>query len=712
MSIRKEILSRAYIVFYMLVLVGVVIFAQVIKIDTVERAYWINRGDEYSIRKQTVTAQRGNIYAGDGSLLATSIPYFDIRIDFGSEAMRDEYFNQNVDSLSYYLQRDIWPQKSVAQVKQNIVRARKDRARSFLIARNANFTVVEKVKGYPLLSLGGYKGGLVLEQKSSRLKPYGSLASRSIGRMAGDRTPLGLEMYYNDLLGGKDGLRYVQKIARGIEIPIHNLTEIDAKEGNDLQTSINVNLQDIAQHSLKQVLTEHEAEWGTAIVMEVNSGQIHAIANLGRTESGGYHENLNYAVGRLYELGSTFKLATMLALFEDKNLALDESIKLAPGYIRVGSGTIRDTEGHPFDTTTIENAFAISSNVGMARLAIKYFRSDDGPDRFFKYMKQFHLKSKTGIEIPGEPEPDIYSKEERKNIPGKQGTWNSVMSIPYMAHGYELRTTPLQILAFYNAVANDGFYVAPRLGEKEMKSGSIVRVLNPNKKSVRIASEASVKKAQTLLKEVVLNGTGQNLLSSDYSVAGKTGTTRVNYADKNATRKKYIASFVGYFPADQPKYSCIVVVNDPKKHAYYGSKIAAPVFKEIVDYCYATDPNLMKVLNDKPVLASAQIHLPVYEVGYSKDFENVFGYLGLKTRKSTENEWAVIMQDSTDFTLAPRTIQKGAIPNVVGMGLKDALFLLENMGIRVIASGTGRVKQQSIEPGSPIENKKIFLTLG
>ncbi|MBY5957549.1 transpeptidase family protein [Membranicola marinus] len=712
MSIRKEILSRAYITFYVLVLVSVVIMGQVIKIDTVERAYWIQRGEDYSIRKQNVEAQRGNIYADDGSLLATSIPYFDIRIDFGSEAMRDEYFNQHVDSLSIYLQRDIWPKRSVAQIKQKLVRARKDRVRSFLIARNADFTVVEKVKKYPLLSLGGYKGGLVLERKSSRLKPYGNLASRSIGRMAGDRKPLGLEMYYDDLLGGKDGLRYVQRIARGIDIPIHDLTEIDAQEGHDLQTSINVNLQDIAEYSLRQVLTEHEAEWGTAIVMEVKSGHVKAIANLGQTASGGYYENLNYGVGRLYELGSTFKLATMLALFEDQDLELDDPVSLGPGYMRVGSGIIRDSEGHPFDTTTIEHNFAISSNVGMAKLAIKYFRSDDGPDRFFKYMKQFHLKSKTGIEIPGEPEPDIYSKEERKNIPGKKGTWSSVMSIPYMAHGYELRTTPLQILAFYNAVANDGYYVPPRLGEKVMKSGSLVRMIHPNMKSVRIASESSIKKAQHLLKEVVLNGTGKNLISPDYSVAGKTGTTRINYADKDAKRKKYIASFVGYFPTDQPKYSCIVVVNDPKKHAYYGSKIAAPVFKEIVDYCYATDPNLMKVLNDKPMLASAQIQLPVYEVGYSKDFETVFGYLGLKTRKSTESEWTVILQDSTDFTLAPRAVREKAIPNVVGMGLRDALYLLENLDVRVVVQGTGKVTRQSIEPGSPINNKKIFLTLG
>src|SRR5690606_35145722 len=359
-----------------------------------------------------------------------------------------------------------------------------------------------------------------------------------------------------------------------------------------------------------------------------------------------------------------------------------DPISLGKGYLRVGNGTIRDSEGHPFDTTTIENAFAISSNVAMAKLAIKYFRSDDGPDRFFKYMEQFRLKSKTGIEIPGEPEPDIYSKEERKNIPGKQGTWSSSMSIPYMAHGYELRTTPLQILAFYNAIANDGYYVAPRLGDKEMKSGSLIQDLYPNKKSVRIASGSSIEKAQHMLEEVVLNGTGKNLISTDYSVAGKTGTTRINYADKNATRKKYIASFVGYFPTDQPKYSCIVVVNDPKKHAYYGSKIAAPVFKEIVDYCYATDPNLMKVLNDKPILASAQVQLPVFEVGYSEDFEKVFGYLGLKTRKSGDSEWTVILQDSTDFNLAPRIIGEEAIPNVVGMGLKDALYLLENLGLQ------------------------------
>lgn len=712
MSIRKEILSRAYIVFYVLVLSGLVIMGQVIKIDTVDRAHWIQQGEEYSIRKQNVKAQRGNILADDGSLLATSIPYFDIRVDFGSEAMKDEYFEQHVDSLAHYLRKDIWPNKSLGQIKSELKAARADRVRSFLIERNADFNLVEKVKQYPLLSLGGYKGGLVLERKSSRLKPHGTLASRTIGRMAGDRSPIGLEMYYDDLLGGRDGMRYVQRIARDIEIPIHDLTQIDAREGHDLQTSINVNMQDIAEYSLRQVLTEHEADWGTAIVMEVQTGQVKAIANLGRTESGGYFENLNYGVGRLYELGSTFKLATMLALFEDAGLELDDPISLGRGYLRVGSGTIRDSEGHPFDTTTVENAFAISSNVAMAKLAIKHFRSDDGPDRFFKYMNQFHLKSKTGIEIPGEPEPDIYSKEERKDIPAKKGTWSSVMSIPYMSHGYELRMTPLQILTFYNAVANDGYYVAPRLGDKEMKSGSVVRDLFPNKKSIRIASESSIRKAQHLLKEVVVSGTGKNLISPDYSVAGKTGTTRINYADKNATRKKYIASFVGYFPADQPKYTCIVVVNDPKKHAYYGSKIAAPVFKEIVDYCYATDPSLMKVLNEEPILASAQINLPVFEVGYSKDFEKVFGYLGLKTRKSAESDWAVVLQDSTDFTLAPRIFKEGAIPNVVGMGLKDALYILENLGLEVVISGNGRVRDQSIEAGTPIENKKIFLTLG
>src|SRR5690606_31947427 len=712
MSIRKEILSRAYIVFFALVLASLVIIGQVVKIDTVDRAYWIERGEEYSIRKQTVEAQRGNILADDGSLLATSIPYFDVRIDFGSEAMRDEYFNQNVDSLSYYLHQDIWPGKSVNQIKQKLVQARKQRARSCLIARNADFNRVEKIKSYPLLSLGGYKGGLVLEQKSSRLKPHGTLASRTIGRMKGDRSPLGLEMYYDDLLGGEDGLRYVQRIARGIEIPIHDLTEIEAREGHDLQTSLNVNLQDIAEYSLRQVLSEHEAEWGTAIVMEVKTGQVKAIANLGRTSSGGYIEDLNYAVGRLYEPGSTFKLATMLALFEDVNLELDDLVKIGPGYLRVGSGTIRDSEGYPYDTTTVMNAFAISSNVAMARLARQHFRKGTGPDRFFKYMHQFHLKSKTGIEIPGEPEPDIYSKEERKNIPSKQGTWSSVMSIPYMSHGYELRTTPLQMLAFYNAVANDGFYVPPRLGDREMKSGSLVRSLYPNKKSIRSASETSIRKAKAMLEEVVVNGTGKNLISPDYSVAGKTGTTRVNYADKNANRKKYIASFVGYFPTDQPKYSCIVVVDDPKKHAYYGSKIAAPVFKEIVDYCYATDPRLMKVLNEKPILATAEYKLPVFDVGYAEDFEKVFGYLGLKTRKSAKSEWSVILQDTTDFNLAPRIIREGAIPNVVGMGLKDALYLLENMGLQVITSGTGRVREQSVDPGTPIENKKIILRLG
>lgn len=712
MSIRKEILSRAYIVFYLLMLVGVVLVVQVFRINTIERSYWVAKGEEFSIKKQTIPAQRGNIYADDGSLLATSIPYFDIRIDFGSEAMRDEYFNTHVDSLSYYLQKDVWPGQSREQVKNRLIQARKERKRSFLVARNADFLLVEKVKQYPLLSMDGYKGGLVLEQKSSRLKPHGMLASRSIGRMEGDREPNGLEMYFHDLLGGQAGERYVQRIARNVELPINDLPQKEAQDGMDLQTTININLQDISEYSLKQVLEEHEAEWGTAIVMEVSTGKVKAIANLGRSASGEYYEKLNYAVGRLYELGSTFKLATMLALFEDQNLDLNHRVRIAPGYLRVGNGVVRESEGYHQDSVTVEEVFALSSNVGVARLAIDYFREGDGPDRFFKYMNQFQLKSKTGIEIPGEPEPDIYSKEERKNIASKQGTWSNSMSIPYMAHGYELRMTPLQILAFYNAIANDGFYAPPRLGDHILNSGSLVEALYPNQKAVRIASESSVKKAQQILESVVSEGTGRNLISADYNVAGKTGTTRINYADKNATRRKYIASFVGYFPTDQPKYSCIVVVNDPKKNAYYGSKIAAPVFKEIVDYCYATDPNLMKVLTDKPILTAAQLHLPAFQVGYSGDFEKVFGYLGLKTRKSTPSEWVVTVQDSTDFTLAPRIVREEAIPNVVGMGLKDALYLLENMGLQVVIQGSGTIRKQSVEPGQPLQGQKILLTLG
>lgn len=286
------------------------------------------------------------------------------------------------------------------------------------------------------------------------------------------------------------------------------------------------------------------------------------------------------------------------------------------------------------------------------------------------------------------------------------------MSIPYISHGYECMLTPLQVLTFYNAIANNGYYIAPRLGDQVLKSGKIVEDLTKTNKAVRIASEESVRKAQQLLKEVVLHGTGKNLLSEDYMVAGKTGTTRINYSNKQAERKKYTASFVGYFPADNPKYSCIVVVNDPKKHAYYGSKIAAPVFKEIVDYCYATNPDLMQELNEQPILATADLNIPIFKVGHTEDFQNVLGYLGLKTRKSSFSEWSLIMQDTTDLTLEPRKIKGEVIPNVVGMGLKDALFILENLGIEVKISGSGKVVDQSLDAGQPIKAKKIFLTLG
>ncbi|WP_236980290.1 penicillin-binding protein [Membranihabitans maritimus] len=711
MSVRKEILGRAYFVFCLFLLVGAVILGKVIMIDTVERSFWVEKGNSQSIKKQVVKAHRGNIYADDGGLLATSIPFFDVRIDFGSSAMRQRYFDDNVDSLAVCLQRDIWPSKSVGAIRSELVTARKNKIRYFLIKRDATFEEVEKIKKYPLLSMSGYKGGLVLERNSNRLKPYVNLASRSIGRMPGDRQPVGLELSYNEVLKGNHGERYVQRIGRGTYIPVEGLLNTEAEEGADLQTTLNVNLQDIAEHSLRKVLEDHEGEWGTAIVMEVKTGKVKAIANLGKNGES-YYENLNYGVGRLYEPGSTFKLATMLALFEDQDMSLEEEVEIGPGYMVVGPGVIRDSEGHPFKKTTVANAFAISSNVAIAKLANKYFREGDGPDRFFKYMNQFHLKSKTGIEIPGEPLPDLYSKDEREKIPSKKGTWSSIMSIPYMAHGYELRLTPLQVLSFYNAIANNGFYVQPRLGDKIVKSGTLVKDLTKNNKSVQIASKESIVKAQTILKAVVDSGTGKNLISKDYSVAGKTGTTRTNYADKEASRKKYTASFVGYFPTEDPIYSCIVVIDDPKKNKYYGSKIAAPVFKEIVDYCYATNPDLMEVLNEEPMLTTANLRIPTFEVGYTEDYEKVFGYLGLKTRKSTDSKWSLLTQDSTDFNLEPRKISEEVIPNVLGMGLKDALFILENMGIEVKISGSGKVTEQSLEPGEPLKKEQIFLTLG
>ncbi|GAA5220928.1 penicillin-binding protein [Membranihabitans marinus] len=711
MGVRKEILSRAYIVFYLFALSGLVIFGKVIKIDTIDRAYWVERGDSLTIKKQEVLAHRGNIYADDGSLLATSIPFFDVRIDLNSSAMAADSFFANVKGLSEALHRDIWPTKSVAKIEADLRKGYKNKIRHFLIKRNATYEEVERIRTYPLLRLGGYKGGLVLERKSSRLKPYKNLASRTIGRKDDHKDPVGLELSYDKKLSGVNGQRYVQKIGGSTYVPIDGLKNIEAEQGADLKTTLNVNLQDISEHALSQVLKEHEAEWGTAIVMEVATGKVKALANLGKGKSG-YYEILNYGVGRLYEPGSTFKLATMMALFEDKNLDLDDLVNIGPGYLKVGSGVVRDSEKHPFTETTLLEAFAVSSNVAMAKLANHYFKDGDGPDRFFKYMRQFKLKEKTGVEIPGEPMPDLYSKKEREQFDSKKGTWSSIMSIPYMSHGYELRLTPMQLLAFYNAVANDGYYVAPRLGDNIQKSGKVIEDLSKNSKAVKIASDATIEKAQALLREVVLNGTGRNLISKDYSVAGKTGTTRINYSNKEATRKKYTASFVGYFPADNPKYSCIVVVNDPKKHAYYGSKIAAPVFKEIVDYCYATNPDLMQILNNKPMLAAADLRIPVFKVGYTEDLQNIFGYLGLKTRKSNFSQWSLIMQDTADFTLEPRIIKEEVIPNVVGMGLKDAVYILENLGMEVKISGSGRVVDQSLDPGLPINSKKIFLTLG
>jgi cell division protein FtsI (penicillin-binding protein 3) len=529
------------------------------------------------------------------------------------------------------------------------------------------------------------------------------LANRTIGYARDEVQPVGLEGFYNKYLSGEEGKRLVKRLSGGTWIPVNDLTEIESKRGDDLLTTIDINIQDFTQNALLRSLKHHNARYGTAIVMEVKTGAIKAIANIGAANNG-WWEDYNYAVGTATEPGSTFKLASVMSLFEDGYADLDSPVNINKGYVRYYNRDLHDSHPHDIKETDLRQAFEISSNVGISKLIQEAYGHEKKASEFTARLKQFGLHQTTGIEIPGEGQPKI--KDAFDTEAGWSGT-----SLPWMSIGYELTLTPLQTLRFYNSVANDGRIMKPFLVDKIMRNGDVIKEFKPKVSNPSIASAETIRKAQELLEGVALRGTAKKHQSRYFNFAGKTGTAQIEYFGPDQNRKKYQASFAGYFPAEDPLYSCIVLVCDPKQNGYYGSQAALPVFKSIAEYCMAMNPVVRKT-NLVDDAEKEKQTIPRHMVSYRVDVENILSYVGLNVENPAETEWVATGVEK-DAVYRGREMEMELLPNLKGMGIRDAVYYLENAGYKVMCRGEGKVLRQSIKPGTEIRRGSLIeLVLG
>ncbi len=703
-EVKRELLIRVYVVALAMVGVACLLFYKAAKISIVEGDHWRSMGDSLYLKYMPVIADRGDILAADGSLMTTSLPFFDLHVDFRAEGLREDIFKANVDSLAYYLSRYVNTSVSKTQMRDWLIQKRRSGDRYALLTKGVSIRDLERIKTFPIFRLGKNKGGLIIDRQHVRVKPYKLLASRTLGLDRDNAQQIGLERTFDQYLKGEEGQRLMQRVTGGAWIPVSNLADLEGRRGADVVTTIDPEIQDIAEYALLDGLVASNGTKGTAIVMDVETGAIVAMANLGSTGNG-YDEDYNYAVGFSSEPGSTFKLASVMALLEDEGADLNTPVDMGGGAGKFFDRTMKDSKMHGIHMSTLQEAFELSSNVGIARLVQDYYGRDGRAGQFIKRIHEMHLQEPTGIELDGEGAPMI------KDPSKKEDKWSGT-TLPWMSTGYECRMTPLQILRLYNAVANDGKMMKPYIVSQITREGRTIKRFRPEVVDSKIASSSTIKKAQQLLQGVVENGTAKEYKPDYYMFSGKTGTARTDYYDPNSPRKQYMASFAGYFPADNPKYSCIVMVYDPTKNGFYGATSALPVFRKIADRCMGINRELLAKTELPDTLAYNE---GMRLVGWSQkeELNEIMDVIDMDANVEGQGDWARLAGGKEMEMEVKNVLEKNMIPELYGMGIRDAIYLLENRGIHVSYHGIGRVKGQSVQSGQPIiKGSSIHLTLG
>ena len=642
-----NITKRSMIVLGLMLLFAVLIIGQILHVQFVQGNHLRSLAQKYSLKEFTIKASRGNIYSDDESVLATSVPKYDVAFDPSSPS--NEVFTQELDALCTKLSTFSGVPKS--DWKRKFVKARKAGKQYVKVFNSLKFSDYLKVKQFPVFKHGIYKGGFIYDLRTVRAYPLGGVLRRTIGFDRGEGNQVGIEGAYAKYLRGKDGLCKKQKIKFNVWKPLSDINEIEPQDGYDVVTHINVDMQDMAHQTLLNQLVKYEADHGTLVVMETQTGAIKAMVNLGKNKSGGYDELRNYAVYETHEPGSTFKLFSIMALLEDKMVDTTGVVDTGNGTYKIYNKTVRDAHHGGMGKLTLNQVLEKSSNVGVVKMVYNNYKAH--PEKFVKRMYNFGLHEKVGIDIKGEGTPIIPDPKDKN--------WSGI-SLPWMSYGYGVELTDLQLLSYYNAVANDGKLMKPQLVKEIRTFDKSIKKFKPQVLNTSIASDETIGKVKRMLEGVVLRGTATNIRSNYVALAGKTGTAQTEYWKGKG---QYISSFVGYFPADHPRYSMIVVIHKPNPDkGYYGNIVAAPVFKEMAEY--------------------------------------IFGKMPLE-EQIVSNETK--MDNRAEKILSK---YKTIMPDVRGLSSKEALYILENMGLVVRLSGSGVVKSQSVQRGEKIKRNQLI----
>ena len=662
-STEKSIMNKLYFTSGAMFIFAFLVIYKLVAIQFLEGDQYRSLADNRTIKDDIIPANRGNVYSVGGSLLATSVPKYDIRIDLVTPSHKnyEAFIEPLCDSLANFYNT------SATEYKRKLRLARENKNRYFLLARDLEYSQYLRFRDFPLLNLGAFKGGLIVEQTTKRDYPLGPIAQRLIGYERfddqGNVTRVGIDGAFGEkYLRGEDGKRRKQKIGKGQWKPIEDYNQVEPKDGYDVYTTIDVNVQDIAHHALLEQLEYYKADHGTVVVMETKTGEIRAISNLGRNKEGLYYERLNYAVGESHEPGSTFKLMALAVALEDNVIDTTTMVDTKKGVLSYYGKKVKDSKKGGYGNISVAEAFEVSSNTGVVKVIHNAYKKN--PQKFVDGLYRMNLQDSLGLPLIGEgksiiPDPRI-----------KNGRWSGI-ALQWMAYGYGVSFTPLQTLTFYNAIANDGVMVRPKFLREIKAIDTSVETFSTEVINPRICSEETVLKLQQLLKNVVEkeHGTGHGLYSDKFSMAGKTGTCQKDYVNKD--HLNYISSFSGYFPANDPKYSCIVVIHEPDKSVgYYGADVAGPVFKKIAQ----------KIYTDAPI---------VDEV---KDI----------------NEKSETVKANYDKYYAVAQKYKTIMPNLKGMSAMDAISILENMGLKVQTKGNGTVSKQSVKSGQKVKPQSVI----
>jgi cell division protein FtsI (penicillin-binding protein 3) len=671
-----------------MIALGAVVLGRAIYIQRFQGDYWKKMSNKQHLRYMDIDAERGSIFSEDGNMLSTSIPVFDIYIDFAADGLRErdgKRFFKNLDSLSISLAK-LFKDRSASSYKKLLLAKYKKKLRYFSLKKKISFEDYQALRDFPLVREGRNKSGFIIEVRDNRINPYVLLANRTIGLSRGDTSRnVGLERSYDSVLKGQTGQKLMRYTA-GTYVPVDGAV-IQPKNGKDVITTINTYIQDVAENALLKMMVQNSSIHGSCIVMEVKTGKIKAIANLGKRPDGSYWEDYNYGFGMRTEPGSVFKLATLTALLEDKYVDTGTIVDCEGG--RKNFYGLNITDSHlGTGKITVKEAFAISSNVAFAKLADEFYHNQ--PTKFYNHLHDLRLDRKSGIDIVGAPRPYIKKPSSKY--------WAKT-TIPFMAHGYEELETPLNLLMLYNAVANNGKMMKPYLVNSINDLSGEVKTFHPEVLIDKICSDETLGKLKGCLRAVIEDdhGTGHALKSSVYEIAGKTGTavSAMDNRGYNKGDKIYQSAFIGYFPADDPVYSVAVVIqNSSESKHVYGASVSGPVFKEVADRLYASmigkkyfEPDEIPVDSD------------LYKFyGLKKDVNNILEEFKYNQSDSAKGKWAFgFLQDDKAKIISQNISESSAkIPDVKGMGLKDAVYVLENMGLKVSASGRGKVIYQSL----------------